>query len=469
MHDPQFRTRFKREAETIAQLDHPAIVPVYDFGEEDGQPYLVMRYMPGGSLADRLKAGPLSLAEAARLFQRLAPALDEAHAAGIIHRDLKPGNILFDQRDEPYLADFGIAKISEASAALTGSMLIGTPAYMSPEQVQGAKTIDGRSDQYALGAILFEVLTGKQPYAATTPIGVAFKHVTEPVPRILSTNPHLPAQVQGIIERAMAKSPEARFASVGQMAAALASVANLPNTSTPPGALPAALTARAARSTSTPAQFAGAGSTAVIPPAAQTAQRTRRLWVGLGLAGVAVAAIGLVVIALGLSSFIASAQSKKTETATASPAIPTATPDLEATSTLVATFTYTPTDTLTPVMTPSETSSSTPLPTNTPTRTRIAATRTPLPPTWTLTYTPVPPTHTHKPPTHTPTPTMVPGTPTLAVTVVLPVGTRILITRLPGTILLPGNLLIPTATPVHLPGNIFLLTPISVVPVVSTP
>ena len=115
LHDPQFRTRFEREAKTIAMLEHPAIVPVYDFGEEDGQPYFVMRYMTGGSLTDRMKNGPMTVQEVAHLFERLAPALDEAHAKGIIHRDLKPGNILFDQYGEPYISDFGIAKIAATS------------------------------------------------------------------------------------------------------------------------------------------------------------------------------------------------------------------------------------------------------------------------------------------------------------------------------------------------------------------
>jgi serine/threonine-protein kinase len=134
LHDPQFRTRFEREAKTIAMLEHPAIVPVYDFGEEDGQPYFVMRFMTGGSLSDRMKKGPMSVQQVASLYDHLAPALDEAHAKGIIHRDLKPGNILFDQYGEPYISDFGIAKITSGETNVTGSAIVGTPAYMSPER-----------------------------------------------------------------------------------------------------------------------------------------------------------------------------------------------------------------------------------------------------------------------------------------------------------------------------------------------
>src|SRR5574341_2059355 len=191
-HDPLFRGRFEQEAKVIASLEHAAIVPVYDVGEEADQPYLVMRYMTGGSLSARLKEAPLSLGEAAHLLTRLAPALDHAHEKGIIHRDLKPATILFYRHGDPYIADFGIAKISEASLAFTGSGIIGTPMYMSPEQARGEKNLDGRSDIYALGAILFEMLTGKLPYEAETPMGIAMRHITDPVPRILDVNPDLP-------------------------------------------------------------------------------------------------------------------------------------------------------------------------------------------------------------------------------------------------------------------------------------
>lgn len=216
-HDPMFRARFEREAQTIAALEHPAIVPVYDFGEDDGQPYLVMRYMPGGSLGERLEQGPIPLLETANILKRIAAALDLAHGQGVIHRDLKPGNILFDQYGEAFLADFGIAKMAEATAALTGSAIIGTPAYMSPEQVKGQK-IDGRSDIYTLGVILFEMLTGQQPFAADTPIAVAFKHVNDPVPDIRTRKSDLNAGLQSAIDRAMAKEANGRYQTAGDLA-----------------------------------------------------------------------------------------------------------------------------------------------------------------------------------------------------------------------------------------------------------
>lgn len=224
LHDPTFRARFEREAQAIASLEHPAIVPVYDFGEEASQPYLVMRFMSGGSLARELKRGLLSLEETVRIMARLAPALDEAHAKGIIHRDLKPANILFDQRGDPYISDFGLARLSEVNATFTGSLIVGTPAYISPEQAQGGGGIDRRSDVYALGVILFEMLTGQLPYTADTPMGLVVKHITEPVPRILKVKPDLLPGCETVIARAMAKERERRFATAGEMATVLEKV-----------------------------------------------------------------------------------------------------------------------------------------------------------------------------------------------------------------------------------------------------
>ncbi len=216
LHDPRFRARFEREARIVAGLQHPAIVPVYDFGEDNSQPYLVMSLMSGGSLEDRLRQGPMPLVETERIIGRLAPALDAAHQRGVIHRDLKPANILFDQWNEPYLTDFGIVKLTGGTGGDLASLttiggIIGTPAYMSPEQVQGEQ-IDGRSDIYSLGVILFQMLSGRLPFDATTPIGLAFKHVSEPIPSIQAQGRvRLPAEFQIIINHAMAKQPDGRY------------------------------------------------------------------------------------------------------------------------------------------------------------------------------------------------------------------------------------------------------------------
>lgn len=219
--DPTFASRFTREAETIASLEHSAIVPVYDFGEADGRPYLVMRLMTGGSLEDRILKGPISLEETAELFTHLAPAIDKAHSKGIIHRDLKPGNILFDDEGFPFLADFGIVRLQDATSTLTQSGIIGTPAYMSPEQAKGRKDLDGRSDIYSLGAILFQMLTGRLPYESDTPHGFMMCHITDPIPEIREFLPDASEALQEIISKAMAKGKEERYHSARAFAEAL--------------------------------------------------------------------------------------------------------------------------------------------------------------------------------------------------------------------------------------------------------
>ncbi len=229
LHDPSFRTRFEREAQTIAALEHPAIVPVYDFGEDNEQPYLVMRLMTGGTLAEKLHLGALSLTQVAAILGWLAPALDEAHRQGIIHRDLKPSNILFDQWDKAYLSDFGIVKLVEGSGAtLTDtSTALGTPAYMSPEQVLGEGKLDSRSDIYAFGVIFFEMLTGKKPYVADTPMGQALKHVTDTIPHVQKFNPSLPPECQVIVSKAMAKDRGKRYQTAVELAAAILPIAGI--------------------------------------------------------------------------------------------------------------------------------------------------------------------------------------------------------------------------------------------------
>ncbi len=218
--DPQFHSRFERELKIAAGLEHPAIVPVYDVGEEDGQPYYVMRYMSGGSLARRINKEKLTVQETARIIERVAQALAYAHKKGIVHRDLKPHNILFDEHGDPFLSDFGVAKLTETTVGLTGGGLIGTPEYMSPEQAKGTD-IDLKSDIYSLGVIIFQMLSGQQPFTADSPMGVVIKHITEPVPEIFKVNPDLPAEVNVIIKTALAKDKDARYATILDLAKAL--------------------------------------------------------------------------------------------------------------------------------------------------------------------------------------------------------------------------------------------------------
>ena len=223
LEDTQVRERFEREAKIIAKLEHAAIVPVYDVGRDNNQLFFVMRYMSGGSLTKQIQNRSLSLSAIAHVIQRLANALDYAHMRGVIHRDLKPDNILFDENNNVYISDFGIAKLTQASTRLVHSGIIGTPTHMSPEQALG-EDVDGRSDIYSLGVILFEMLSGKSPYDARTPLGMVLKHATYPVPRILSINPNLPAGVEAVIEKVMAKERERRYRSGLELANAFVAI-----------------------------------------------------------------------------------------------------------------------------------------------------------------------------------------------------------------------------------------------------
>lgn len=220
--DAGFRQRFKLEGQFIATLNDRTIVPIFEYGEAEGQPYIVMPYLPGGTLAQRLTGAPWPLTEALAILDSIAQALDIAHQHNIVHRDLKPGNVLFDAAGNACLSDFGLAKLLGGAMALTSSgSMVGTPDYMSPEQWTSDDTLDGRSDVYSLGVIAFQLLTGTNPFHADSAPQVMFKHLQAPVPQLDAEALGLPPQINTVLAKALAKQPVERYATAGELVAAL--------------------------------------------------------------------------------------------------------------------------------------------------------------------------------------------------------------------------------------------------------
>ena len=226
----QMLKRFEREAKSLARLDHPNIIPIHDSGEFEGSPYLVMKYINGGTL--KLWTGkPMAYRQAASLLVPVARALEYAHSLNVIHRDVKPANILITAGGQPMLSDFGVAKILEGEEGntLTGSGVgVGTPEYMAPEQWENR--VSAQTDIYALGVVFYELVTGRKPFSADTPAAVLRMQLLDPLPRPRLIIPDLPEEVEAALFKALAKQPENRYASMGEFAAVLKRLADVDET-----------------------------------------------------------------------------------------------------------------------------------------------------------------------------------------------------------------------------------------------
>jgi len=211
--------RFLAEAEAVAAVRHPHVVGVYEFGDADGRPFLALEFCPGGTLAERLKAGRLAPRAAAELVRKVAGGVAAAHALGIVHRDLKPGNVLFDESEEPKVSDFGLAKRGAGAELTQSQAVLGTPAYMSPEQAKGdTKFVGPQADVWALGVILYECLTGERPFADPDQRRVLFLVATEEPQRPRKIDPSIPRDLETVCLKCLEKDPGDRYPTAAALA-----------------------------------------------------------------------------------------------------------------------------------------------------------------------------------------------------------------------------------------------------------
>ena len=291
LEDSTFLARFQREARVVAKLEHANIVPVHDFAEHEGQPYLVMRFIEGETLKARLGRGPLTRQETMRVIEAVGAALSHAHAQGILHRDIKPSNILLSTDGNVYLADFGLARIAQAGAStLSSDMLMGTPHYISPEQARGERNLDVRTDIYSFGVVLYELAVGRVPFSADTPFSIIHDHIYTPLPLPRAINPRVPEAVERVLLKALAKDRGDRFESVEELVSAFRSALG-------PGAGPAWQPTSPKRAA--PAEPAAAPPHPTVANLEAGHRKTRR-WAGI-VASVIVACLCLAAAALVLN------------------------------------------------------------------------------------------------------------------------------------------------------------------------
>lgn len=216
--EESFLRRFTREAQVVARLEHPNIVPVYDFAEHEGDPYLVMRYVEGKTLKERLRDEKLSSKEILRIAYAVANGLDYAHAQGVLHRDIKPSNILLTAVGGVYITDFGLARIAQAgSSTLSQDMLMGTPQYISPEQAKGIQDLDGRTDLYSFAVILYEMVVGQVPFQSDTTYSIIHSQIFDPPPPPSEINPNINPEMEEVLLKALSKERDGRYPTAGEL------------------------------------------------------------------------------------------------------------------------------------------------------------------------------------------------------------------------------------------------------------
>jgi YVTN family beta-propeller protein len=340
-HDVSFRQRFQRESQIAASIDHPNVIPVYEAGESDGSLFLAMRYVDGTDLGALVgREGRLEPGRAVRIVAQIAAALDAAHRRALVHRDVKPANVLLAAEDEHvYLTDFGLTKRTTSAAALTRTgMFVGTLDYCAPEQIRGEPS-DGRADVYALGCVLFRCLTGEAPYERDSDVAKMYAHLNDPIPTVTALAPEVPAALDGVLANALAKEPDERFSTAGELAqAALTALAGTPMPAPAPVTPPRAAVSMAAPA---PAPVSVAPAAPPPPPSAPSAAPSavepeeelpwaQRHRVAIGGTLGTVFAVALIAVVLSAAGVIGGSE-EKGSAAKQVAATPTATPAATAT------------------------------------------------------------------------------------------------------------------------------------------
>jgi hypothetical protein len=318
--DPELAARFLREGRILGRLAHPNIVPVLAAGDDGGRPYLVMALIEGPSLRERVAGGPLPVDEAVAVVTALAAGLAEAHRGGVIHRDVKPSNVVCGDDGQPRLVDFGIARASDLTTMTKADAVLGTAAYLAPEQAMGNE-LGPPTDVYALGCVLFELLTGAPPYPAASAVAVAYRHVHDPVPMPSATRPQVPRALDAIVARCLAKQPGDRYHDAGELEAALTRWRS-GDADESTGALALVATPAPDATAVLPAALA-AGTGPAIAPMRRDRRIGRR---ALAVAGALVAAVAAAVL-IGVTTDPGGSASPTTTTATTEPVVaPTTAP-----------------------------------------------------------------------------------------------------------------------------------------------
>ncbi|MBL8062435.1 MAG: protein kinase [Anaerolineales bacterium] len=315
--DSTFINRFQREARVVAKLEHPNIVPIYDYAEHEGRPYLVMKFIEGDTLKARMNEGPLSAREIDQVVETVGSALGYAHRQGVLHRDIKPSNVLISNEGVMYLADFGLARIAEAGeSTLSADSIMGTPQYISPEQAMGKKDLDGKTDIYSFGVMLYEIVVGQVPFNADTPFSIIHDHIYTPLPLPMDVNPKVPEPVQRVLLKALAKDRLDRFETVEELIGAFKSAwleAGIPMRGTD-------ITMRFPAKNSEPVKKAMdaprvRSAEMPVPASGPKQKRTPWMWVGVGLVTILCFGFGLLALRNTLTIFSQSVENTSTPAA----------------------------------------------------------------------------------------------------------------------------------------------------------